>query len=485
MLKDLRHECGVFGVYAPGKDVAEMAYLALYSLQHRGQESCGIAVSDGSNVLLAKDMGLVGEVFDETTLSSLKGDISIGHVRYSTCGSTYLVNAQPILVHYSRGSLALGHNGNLINMNSLRDELEAKGALFQSTSDSELIAHIVAKSSQKKIENAIKETMKRIVGAYSIVVMTEDRLIGAVDPNGFRPLVIGKLPDGGHAIASETCALDVIGAEFVRDMKPGEIVVVDKNGMRSENGLSSKRAANCVFEHIYFSRPDSVIRSQSVQDARKKMGEFLYEQKKTKADVVVPVPDSGIYAAIGYSNSSGLPYEEGLLKNKYIGRTFIQPHQRERNNSVKIKLNPIPSVLKGKRIILVDDSIVRGTTVQHIVSLVRSAGAKEVHLRITSPPIKWPCYYGIDTPERENLIAASKSVTDIAKFLGADSLEYLTLENLVTAVGIPKKELCMACLDGNYPLKIQDSVGKFVLEENNGGKKTGETCGVKIGGKSK
>lgn len=465
MLKKLKHECGVFGIYAPKKSVAELSYLALYSLQHRGQESAGIAVSDGSNVLLAKDMGLVGEIFDQTTLSSLKGDLAIGHVRYSTCGSTYLVNAQPILVHYSRGSLALGHNGNLINMASLKKDLEAQGALFQSTSDSEIIAHLISRAPHPKIEDAIKDTMSKISGSYSLVVMTEDKLVGAVDPNGFRPLVIGKMDGGGYVIASETCALDVVDAEYVRDMKPGEIVIIDKNGMRREQGIPSGRTSNCVFEYIYFSRPDSIIRKQSVQDVRKRMGKLLWEQRETKADIVVPVPDSGIYAAIGYSNASGLPYEEGLLKNKYIGRTFIKPVQVDRDTTVRIKLNPIPSVLKGKRIILIDDSIVRGTTCKHIVRIIREAGAKEVHMRITSPPIKWSCYYGIDTPERERLIASNKSIQEIADFIGVDSLEYLTHENLVKSINLPKKELCLACLDGNYPLSIQDSVGKFVLEE--------------------
>ncbi len=464
MLKQLRHECRVFGVYAPNQNVADLTYLGLYSLQHRGQESTGIAVSDGTNVLLAKDMGLVGEVFDETILKSLTGHLAIGHVRYSTCGSTYLVNAQPILVHYARGSLALAHNGTLLNMASLRAELEKKGALFQSTSDSEVIAHLIARSPKAKIEGAIKETMAKLSGAFSLVVMTEDKLIGVMDSNGFRPLVIGKLPDGGYVIASETCALDVVGAELVRDMKPGEMVVVDKNGLKSETSQTSKHISNCVFEFIYFARPDSIIRGNTVQDVRMKMGELLWAQRETAADIVMPIPDSGVYAAMGYSRASGLPYQEGLLKNKYIGRTFIKPQQGDRDTSVRIKLNPIPSVIRGKRVVLVDDSIVRGTTSRHLVKMVKDAGAKEVHFRITSPPIKWSCYYGIDTPERKNLIASSKTIKEIEKFLGADSLEYMSIENLVKAVNLPKKELCLACLNGNYPIKIQDSVGKFVLE---------------------
>jgi len=468
----LNHECGVFGVYAPDKNVAELAYYALYSLQHRGQESAGIAVSDGSNVVLAKDMGLVGDVFDETILNSLRGHIAIGHVRYSTCGSTYLVNAQPILVHYSRGSLALGHNGTIVNTMEIKKDLEKKGALFQSTSDSELIAHLIAHPAYEKIEEAITAAMKKVIGAYSIVIMTEDKLIGVMDPYAFRPLVIGKLKDGGYVIASETCALDVTGAEYVRDMEPGEMVIIDKKGLKSLKVSESPRTSNCVFEYIYFARPDSSIRGHSVQEVRKKMGAFLWEQKETDADIVVPVPDSGVYAAIGYSKASGIPYEEALLKNKYIGRTFIKPVQSQRDSSVKLKLNPIPIVLKGKKIVLVDDSIVRGTTTKNLVEIVKSAGAKEVHYRISSPPIKHPCFFGIDTPERDKLIASKKTVAEIAEYQGADSLEYLTIDNLVKAIGTPKEELCLACMDGKYPIPISNNNGKYILEDS----KTGGKC---------
>ena len=462
-MKKIQHNCGVVGIYSKKEEVAKLAYYALYAVQHRGQESAGIAVSDGANIVLSKHMGLVPEVFDERTLDSLKGDLAIGHTRYSTCGSSYLVNAQPLLVRYAKGTVALAHNGNLVNTKSLRKNLEAKGALFQSTSDTELFAHLIAQSKKPTIEDSIQEAMSQVEGAYSMAFVTEDKLIAVVDPSGFRPLALGKLEDG-YIIASETCALDTVNAEFVREIDAGEMIIIDKDGVQSKKVKAGKKS-QCIFEYIYFSRPDSVISGKNVQSVRKEMGKLLWEQKKTDADMVIPVPDSGVYAAMGYAEASKIPYNEGLLKNKYVGRTFIDPEQAKRDSGVKLKLNPIPAVIRGKRLVLIDDSIVRGTTMKRLIQMIKEVGGKEVHLRITSPPVKYPCFYGIDTPKRRNLIASEKSVEEIREEIGADSLEYLTSENLISSVGLDKDRFCLSCFDGNYPLEVKEEQAKLRHEK--------------------
>lgn len=461
----LREECGIFGVYGtPG--AANLAYFGLYALQHRGQESAGIAVSNGKELLLHKGMGLVRDVFDEQNLSSLRGDIACGHVRYSTTGSSSLGNAQPLTAKYAKGTMAVAHNGNLVNADELRRELEGKGALFQSSTDSEVIANLIARLSRDGVEDAIAECMQKIKGAYSLVIMTENKLIGVRDPNGFRPLVIGKL---GHSfvLASETCALDTVGASFVREVLPGEIVSIDERGISSSTPVQSRRQNFCIFEYVYFARPDSIMNGRCVHTVRKKFGEALAREHSTDVDLIVPVPDSGISAAIGLAEASGVPYGEGMIKNRYIGRTFIQPEQGLRDVSVRIKLNPIRDAIDGKKLIVIDDSIVRGTTSRRLVKMLRDGGAKEVHLRITCPPIANSCFYGIDTPTREELIASSHTVEEMRKKIGADSLGFLSLDGMVEATGIPKENFCLACFTGDYPISAphQTKIHKFVLEK--------------------
>jgi amidophosphoribosyltransferase len=464
-----REECGVFGVFAPGKDVARLIYFGLFALQHRGQESAGLAVADGKSVLVYKELGLVNQVFNERNLASLKGHLAIGHVRYSTTGSPFWENAQPIYEESERGVIALAHNGNLLNTQKLRKELEARGHEFRSTSDTEVIAKLIAERDGKNIEEAIRETVHLLRGAYSLAILTEDKLIGVRDPYGIRPLSLGKL-DNGYVIASETCALNIVGAEYVREIEPGEMVVIDENGLFSSQLFMESFPSLCIFEFIYFARPDSLLYGKNLYEARKEMGRLLAREAPALGDMVIPIPDSGTPAAVGYAEESGIPYSEGLIKNRYVGRTFIQPTQDIRQLGVKVKLNPLVDLIKGKRLVVVDDSIVRGNTSQKIVLMLKEAGAKEVHMRISSPPVKFPCFYGIDTANQDELIAARKSVEEIRRFVGADSLVYLSLKSLVKATGNPGNKFCRACLDGIYPIPVPREVKltKFVLERDKG-----------------
>lgn len=433
----LHEECGVFGIWAEKKsDLATKVYHGLYSLQHRGQESCGIVVNNGGEFSSCKDLGLVSDVFTKESLSALgEGNMALGHVRYGTTGANIRANVQPIEVHRLNGNLAVAHNGNLTNSRKLRQQLELQGSIFHSTSDTETIACLLTKErlTCDDIESAISSTMEKIEGAYSLVIMTGEKMVAVRDPKGYRPLCYGKLDDGEYVIASETCALDVVGAEFVRDIAPGEILSFSAEGIKSnKTHCNREKKSLCVFEYIYFARPDSIIDGVSVHDSRVKAGRILAKEHPVEADVVIGVPDSGLDAALGYAEESKIPYGIGFVKNKYIGRTFINPRQTERTNKVKIKLNPISSTVKGKRVILIDDSIVRGTTSGHIVQLVRESGAKEVHVRISSPPFVAPCYYGTDVPDCKNLIACNNSLEEIARIIGADSLAYLSLEGAMS-----------------------------------------------------
>lgn len=459
-----REECGVFGIFGPGLEVATLTYYGLYALQHRGQESAGIAVSDGQTIQVHKNMGLVSEVFQEEDLAKLKGKIAIGHVRYSTTGSSSLANAQPLCFRYLRGMVALAHNGNLINAQELRYSLSTTGSVFQSTSDTEVIINLIARYGQNTIEEALMKCLIDLKGAYSLVVMTEDKLIGLRDPFGVRPLCLGKLGDA-FVIASESCALNTLGAEFLRDIEPGEIVVIDDQGLRSIKTLANPQRSLCVFELVYLARPDSVLDGEVVIEVRRKMGRELAREVRPETDLVVAVPDSGTAAAVGYAEEAGLPFKEGLMKNRYVGRTFIQPSQKLRDLGVRLKLNPIKQVLQGQRVVLVDDSIVRGTTSRKIVQMLREAGVKEVHLLVSSPPILHPCYYGIDTATRGELIAAQHDLEGIRKFIGADSLHYLSLEGMLRAVKGGPENFCVACFTGDYPLGVPKmGEGKWALE---------------------
>lgn len=448
----LKEECGVFGIYSNKKqNLAADVYLGLFSLQHRGQESCGIVVSNCGQFSSHKDLGLVGDVFTKENLATLgEGDMAIGHVRYGTTGANIRANVQPMEVHRLNGNLAVAHNGNLTNSQTLRQYLEMQGSIFHSTSDTETIAYLLTKErlTCPTIESAIASTMEKIQGAYSLVIMTEDKLCAVRDPNGYRPLCYGKTVDGNYVIASETCALDVVGADFVQDIEPGEILVFSKDGIKSITSHCNKEKKSlCVFEYIYFARPDSFIDGVSVHESRVKAGKILAKEHPVDADVVIGVPDSGLDAALGFSQESGIPYGIGFVKNKYIGRTFINPGQSERANKVKIKLNPIAQTVKGKKVVLIDDSIVRGTTSGHIIQLVREAGATEVHVRISSPPFIAPCYYGTDVPDCKHLIACNHSLEEIAKIIGADSLGYLSLEG---AMSLGKDDgLCCKCFKAN------------------------------------
>ena len=456
---ELHEECGVFGIYDfDGNDVASTIYYGLFALQHRGQESCGIAVNETAGpkgkVKSYKDMGLVNEVFTQEKLEQLKGDIGVGHVRYSTAGESSRENAQPLVLKYVKGTLALVHNGNLINAPELRYDLEYTGAIFQTTIDSEVIAYHIARErlNSDSVEEAVTRAVKKIKGAYSLVVMSPRKLIGARDPYGFKPLCIGKR-DHAYILASETCALDMIGAEFVRDVLPGEVVTITPYGIQSDTSLClpKEQEARCIFEYIYFARPDSYIDGVSVYNSRIKAGRFLAIDTPIEADLVVGVPESGNAAALGYSMESGIPYGNAFVKNSYVGRTFIKPKQSSRESSVKIKLNVLAESVKGKRVVMIDDSIVRGTTSDHIVKMLRDAGATEVHVRISSPPFLWPCYFGTDIPEREQLIAYNRTIEDICNTLGADSLGYLKLNRLPElAEGLP---ICSGCFSGKYPME--------------------------------
>lgn len=449
---ELHEECGVFGAYdLEGGDIANWVYYGLFALQHRGQESCGIAVSENRDIRYYKDMGLVNEVFTAENLNRLHGDIAIGHVRYSTAGSSVRANAQPLVTKYIKGTLAIAHNGNLVNAVDLREKLERNGAIFQTTIDSEVIAYLVAKErvNSKSVEEAVGKAMEHIRGAYSLLVMSPRKLTCARDPYGFKPLCIGK-KGSVYVVASETCALDAVGAEFVRDVLPGEIVTITENGLKSNTQYCNQRPARCIFEYIYFARPDSFIDGAGVFDARIAAGRILARTHPVDADLVVGVPESGNVAAMGFSLASGIPYGQAFVKNNYIGRTFIKPGQSLREQSVRIKLNVLKSVVEGKRIVMIDDSIVRGTTSARIVQMLKNAGAKEVHVRISSPPFKYPCFFGTDIPSGDQLIANQHSVDGICKLLGADSLGYLDVNRLGEMVhGL---DYCDACFTGNYPV---------------------------------
>jgi len=459
----LHEECGVFGIYdMDGLDVAQLTYYGLYALQHRGQESAGIAVNDAGTMIVHKDMGLVPEVFNDVVINHLKGRVAIGHVRYSTTGASHRENAQPLVLKYTKGQMALAHNGNLVNADTIRTELEQLGVIFQTSIDSEVIAALLSKNRVRSgtIEEALVEVMKEIKGSYALTIMTPRKLIGARDPLGLRPLVLGKI-ENSYVLASETCALDTIGAKFVRDIEPGEIVIIDQKGLKSIRPFGECDSKMCLFEYIYFARPDSVIDGACVHQSRVEAGKRLVEEYPVDADIVVGVPDSGLSAAMGYSEASGIPHGVGLVKNRYVGRTFIQPSQGLREKSVQLKLNALRSVIEGKRVILIDDSIVRGTTSRKLVSLVREAGATEVHMRIASPAVKYSCYYGIDTPEREHLVAATHSAEEIAKMIGVDSLGYLSIEGAkATPIGA-RCGFCSACFDGEYPISIVDKEEKL------------------------
>jgi amidophosphoribosyltransferase len=449
-----REECGVFGVH-DHPEAANLTYLGLHALQHRGQESAGIASTDGSRIYRHGEMGLVNDIFTPKVLEMLPGNVAIGHNRYSTTGMSLPENIQPIAVTYSRGGLAVAHNGNLVNAQQLRKDLEDAGAIFQSTSDTEVLIHLIAKSRGGHIMDRLVEALHQIRGAYSLLVLTEKRMVGLRDPKGFRPLALGKLGDS-WVFSSETCGLDLIEAEFVRDVSPGELVMIDKDGVSSFFPFPKMKAAPCIFELIYFARPDSTIDGQSVYEVRKRMGRRMAQEAPVNADVVVAVPDSGVPAAVGFAEGVGLPLELGLIRNHYVGRTFIEPAQSIRHFGVKLKLNPCREVIKGKRVVLIDDSIVRGTTSRKIVKMVRDAGATEVHVRISSPPTMNPCYYGIDTPTHQELIASSHSVEEIRKYITADSLGYLSLEGLRWAVhngdSLETAMSCEACFSGDYPV---------------------------------
>ena len=456
-LSDHFHEeCGVFGIYGH-PEAANLAYLGLYALQHRGQESAGICSSDNERLYCHKDMGLVAEIFTEPLLGELRGPMAIGHTRYSTAGQSARLNVQPFFVECSKGQIAIAHNGNLTNAIDVRRDLEMSGSIFQASSDTEVIIHLMARSRESRLKHALREALLRMEGAYSLALLAKDRLIVARDPHGFRPLAFGRLEHNGHVayvFASETCAFDLIGATHLDDVQPGEMIIVDSDGLHRERFAPSQKRCHCVFEHVYFSRPDSVVFGRSVQESRALLGRFLARESPVEADIVVPLPDSGVAAAIGYASESGIPYRMGLIRNHYVGRTFIEPKQSIRDFGVKLKLNPVRGVIKGKRVVLVDDSLVRGTTSQKIVRIIRQTGAREVHLRIACPPTISPCYYGVDTPDRNELIAANHSLDMIRRHTEADSLAYLSLEGLRQAVRDTRDEYCYSCYTGEYPTDL-------------------------------
>ncbi len=444
-------ECGVFGIYGH-PEASALARLGLYALQHRGQESAGIATADGERLYLTRAMGQVSEAFDDRSLATLQGDTAIGHVRYSTAGNSDIVNAQPILIDCVHGEIALCHNGNLINAPELRADLVSQGCIFQTNSDTEVVLHLYARSKAPTTQDAIVESVAQVGGAFSLVLLTKDNLIAVRDPYGFRPLVLGTLGDA-TVVCSETCALDLIGAQYVRDVEPGEVLVIGRTGSRSYRPFPPAQPSHCVFEHVYFARPDSLVFGQSVNEVRTNLGRLLAREAPADADVVVPVPDSGMCAAVGYAEESGLPLRMGLIRNHYVGRTFIAPQQEIRGFRVRVKLNPVRSIIEGKRVILVDDSIVRGTTSRKIVGMVRAAGAREIHMRISCPPTMSPCYYGIDTPRRSELIGATHTVAEIREFVKSDTIAYLSLDGLRQAVGSRSGDYCTSCYTGVYPVE--------------------------------
>ena len=452
MLDKFKDECGVFGIFGH-PEAANMTYLGLYALQHRGQESGGIAASDGVQVRVSRAMGYVADVFDTETLAGLPGTLAVGHVRYSTAGTSQLLNAQPILIDCAHGQIAIGHNGNLINAQELRHELVRQGSIFQSSSDTEVVLHLYARSKAATVEDAIVESVLQAQGAFSFVLLTRDKLIAVRDPHGFRPLALGRLGDA-IVVCSETCAMDLIGATYIRDVEPGEVLVISAQGMRSMKPFPPAPLAHCIFEHVYFARPDSYVFGKSVNEVRTNLGRILAIEQPVDADVVVPVPDSGVCAAMGYAEESGVPLRMGLIRNHYVGRTFIEPQSAIRHFGVRVKLNPVKSILDGRRVILIDDSIVRGTTSRKIVKMVQAAGAKEVHVRISGPPTISPCFYGIDTPRRSELIAATHTLEEITRYLDADSVAYLSLEGLLSAVGPDRGSYCSSCYTGRYPVEF-------------------------------
>jgi amidophosphoribosyltransferase len=457
MQDKFEEECGVFGVFG-APEAANLTYLGLHALQHRGQESAGIVSSDGTRLHIQKDPGLVADVFDAERLEKLPGDRAIGHVRYGRSDGNGIKNVQPFAVDYGDQPIAVAHNGNLVNAQAARRDLEKQGAIFFSTSDTEVILHLIAKAGQGSPVERIATALEKVQGAYSLLFLTESQLVGVRDPRGFRPLILGRLQQG-YVLASETCALDLIDAEYIREVEPGEMVIIDKGGVRSEFPFGPRPLARCIFEHVYFARPDSLLFGQSVYSTRTRMGARLSEEHPVEADLVIPVPDSGVPAAIGYAEKSGIPFGMGLVRSHYVGRTFIEPSQSIRHFGVKLKLSALREVLRGKRVVVVDDSIVRGTTSRKIVKMLRNAGAKEVHLRISSPPTSWPCYYGIDTPTRQQLIAASHTVDEITRYVTADSVGYLSLEGLHEAVGTKREGYCDACFTGAYPVQFPRNGG--------------------------
>jgi len=445
-----REECGVFGIFGH-PEAANLTYLGLYALQHRGQESAGIAASDGGEVRISKSMGHVADAFSEKTLEKLPGHIAIGHVRYSTAGDSKLDNAQPILIECAHGQIAIGHNGNIVNASELKDDLVRRGSIFQTSTDTEVILHLYARSRAASSDEAIIEAISGVQGAFSLVLMTRERMIAVRDPHGFRPLALGRLGDA-VIVCSETCALDLIGATYIRDVEPGEVVIVSAAGVKSFKPFPPAPSAHCIFEHVYFARPDSYVFGESVNEVRTELGRLLAREQAVDADVIVPVPDSGVCAAIGYAEESGIPMRVGLIRNHYVGRTFIEPQQSIRHFGVRIKLNPVRSILEGRRVVLVDDSLVRGTTSRKIVKMVKAAGAKEVHMRISCPPTISPCFYGVDTPRRSELIAATHTLDEIRTYIGADSVGYLSLEGLLSSVGRKRSSYCTSCYTGQYPV---------------------------------
>ena len=473
MIPSLREKCGVFGVYAPGEDVARLTFFGLHSLQHRGQESAGIATTDGDSISMYGDMGLVSQIFDETGLEGLHGIAAIGHTRYSTTGSSTAANTQPLIVTDTadhrplldgqQRQLALAHNGNIVNADLLRADLESQGVVFESTTDSEVIAQLVATAPGATWEERFAVMMRRANGAYSLTVLTRDALFGVRDPNGVRPLCIGRV-DGGYVLASETCALDHLGATFVREVEPGEVVRIDASGITSWQPVEPMRRALCLFEYIYFARPDSRMRGELLYEARMRMGAKLSREHPVAADVVIGVPDSATAAAIGYAQAAGIPYVEAIVKNRYVGRTFIQPDHRLRERGVQLKYNPLPEMLRGKRVVVVDDSIVRGTTTPRIVTMLRESGALEVHMRITSPQIQHPCFYGVDMATKGELIGAHLSIEEVREHIGADSLGHLSLEGTAAATGQSEGALCTACFSGQYPRPVPLEFDKLSLE---------------------
>jgi amidophosphoribosyltransferase len=450
MLDKFKDECAVFGIFGH-PEAANMTYLGLYAMQHRGQESAGIAVSNGQQVRVTRAMGYVADAFDTDTLADLPGARAIGHVRYSTAGSSQLTNAQPFLIDCAHGQIAICHNGNLINAQELRDDLVRQGSIFQSTSDTEVVLHLYARSRGRSVEEAIVEAVSQVQGAFSFALLTKDALIAVRDPHGFRPLALGRLGDA-VVVCSETCAMDLIGATYIREVEPGEVLIISAEGMKSLKPFAPAKLAHCVFEHVYFARPDSYVFGSSVNEVRTNLGRILSREQPVDADVVVPVPDSGVCAAMGFAEESGIPLRMGLIRNHYVGRTFIEPQAAIRHFGVRVKLNPVRSILDGRRVILIDDSIVRGTTSRKIVKMVRAAGAREVHVRISCPPTVSPCFYGIDTPRRSELIAATHTIEEITKYLDADSVAYLSLDGLMHAVGQRSGSYCSSCYTGRYPV---------------------------------